>query len=103
MATTYPNEYQQFPTMLNIAAVDAPFIQQYQDFIKAGNYIEAQKILESIPNYDRKIVTADLLNSLFDTNVAVQKFYTERYSPAYIVSENEPLGQEQGDFWFDVD
>lgn len=103
MATTYPNAYQEFPTMQNISAMDASIVAQYQDAIENNDYARAQQLLQAIPDFDKKMITASLLNTVFDTNVALQKFYTARYNPAYVVSKAQPLGQEVGDFWIKIE
>lgn len=103
MATSYPSAFQQFPTMLDITAVDAPIVKQYQEAVQAGDYTRAQQLLQSISNYGQKIITAELLNQLFDTNVALQTYYMQRYSTPYVVSETQPLAQEAGDFWIKVE
>lgn len=103
MATTYPDSYQEFPTMQNISATDAPIVEQYQQAVQNGEYARAQQLLQSISNFDKKMITASLLNTVFDTNVALQKFYTARYNPAYVVSNAQPLGQEVGDFWIKIE
>lgn len=103
MATSYPNSFQQFPTMQDITADDAPIVGQYQEAIESGDYVRANQLLQTIPAYAEKMLTADLLNNVFDTNVALQQFYTARYSSAYIVSKTQPLAQEQGDFWIKIE
>ena len=103
MATSYPSALPQFPTMLAITAVDAPIVKQYQEAVQAGDYTRAQQLLQSISNYSQKIITAELLNQLFDTNVALQTYYMQRYSTPYVVSETQPLAQEVGDFWIKVE
>ena len=42
------------------------------------------------------------LNTINDTVVAVERYFNERYSPAYIVSETMPTNQQDTDFWFQV-
>ena len=102
MATSYPNSVQTFPQMIDLAASDGPLVQQYQTAMQAGNLTLAQQILAQIPNNQNKIITADYLNTINDTVVAVEKYFQARYSPAYIVSNTQPSAQESGDFWFQV-
>lgn len=102
MATSYPDSFQQFPTMQDITASDAPIVEQYQEAVLDGDYVRAQQLLTTIPSYDEKMLTADLLNNVFDTNIALQQFYTARYNPAYVVSKTQPLAQEKGDFWIEI-
>lgn len=102
MATTFPNAIQTFPQMIDLLASDGSLAQQYQIAMQAGNLTLAQQILAQIPNNQNKIITADYLNTINDTVVAVEKYFQARYSPAYIVSNTQPSAQENGDFWFQV-
>ena len=102
MATSYPNSVQTFPQMVDLLASDGTLAQQYQAAMQVGNLTLAQQILAQIPNNQSKIITADYLNTINDTVVAVEKYFQARYSPAYVVSNTQPSSQENGDFWFQV-
>ena len=102
MATTFPNAIQNFPQMVDLIASDGALVQQYQAAMQAGNLALAKQILDQIPNNQSKIITADYLNTINDTLVAVEKYFQVRYSPAYVVSNAQPSAQESGDFWFQV-
>lgn len=102
MASLFPSQTQTFPNMIEITASDGALIQQYQAAMLSGNVTQAQQILAQIPNNQSKIITADYLNTINDTIVAVQKFFETRYSPGYIVSTTQPTNQQDGDFWFQV-
>ena len=102
MATSYPNSVQTFHQMIDLAASDGPLVQQYQLAMQTGNLTLAKQILAQIPNNQSKIITADYLNTINDTVVAVEKYFQARYSPAYVVSNTQPSAQESGDFWFQV-
>lgn len=103
MSSVFPNEIQTFPTMQDISVADASLVQQYQEAMEAGNIATATAILGQISNADKKIIRADLLNTITDTSVALQQFYVEKFSNGYIVSATEPAGQATGDFWFKLD
>ena len=102
MATSFPNALQTFPQMIDLLASDGSLAQQYQTAMQAGNLALAKQILAQIPNNQNKIITADYLNTINDTVVAVEKYFQARYSPAYVVSNTQPSAQENGDFWFQV-
>ncbi len=102
MATSFPNAIQNFPQMMDLLASDGALVQQYQTAMQAGNLTLAQQILAQIPDNQNKIITADYLNTVNDTVVAVEKYFQARYSPAYVVSNTQPSAQENGDFWFQV-
>ena len=102
MATSFPNALQTFPQMIDLTASDGALAQQYQAAMQAGNLALAKQILAQIPNNQNKIITADYLNTINDTVVAVEQYFQARYSPAYIVSDTQPQSQEKSDFWFEV-
>ena len=102
MATSYPNSVQTFPQMIDLAASDGPLVQQYQTAMQTGNLALAKQILAQIPNNQNKIITADYLNTINDTVLAVEQYFQARYSPAYIVSDTQPQSQEKNDFWFEI-
>ena len=102
MPSLFPSEIQTFPQMIDLAASDGVLAQQYQIAMQAGNLTLAKQILDQIPNGQSKIITADYLNTINDTVVAVEKFFQARYSSAYVVSSTQPSVQESGDFWFQV-
>ena len=98
--TSFPNSIQNFPTMQDISAADASLVQQYQEAMEAGNIATATAILGQISNADKKIIRADMLNTITDTSVALQQFYAEKFSNGYVVSATQPAGQAKDDFWF---
>ena len=102
MSTSYPGAIQTFPQMIDLTASDGPLAQQYQIAMQAGNLALAKQILAQIPISQNKIITADYLNTINDTVVAVENYFKARYSSAYIVSETQPESQEKNDFWFEV-
>ena len=102
MPSLFPGAIQTFPQMIDLMVSDGALAQQYQTAMQAGNLTLAQQILAQIPNNQSKIITADYLNTINDTVVAVEKYFQARYSPAYVVSNTQPSAQENGDFWFQV-
>lgn len=102
MATSYPSSIQNFPQMIDVTASDGALVAQYQAAMEAGNLSLAKQILAQIPQNQNKIVTADYLNTINDTVVAVQQYFQDRYSPAYVVSASQPAYQNATDFWFQI-
>ena len=102
MSTLFPGAIQTFPQMIDLAASDGALAKQYQAAMQAGNLALAKQILAQIPNNQNKIITADYLNTINDTVVAVEQYFQARYSPAYIVSDTQPQSQEKNDFWFEI-
>ena len=82
MATSFPNAIQNFPQMIDLIASDGTLVQQYQIAMQAGNHALAKQILAQIPNNQSKIITADYLNTINDTVVAIETYFGSRYSPA---------------------
>ena len=85
MATSFPNSTQTFPQMIDLTASDGALAQQYQTAMQAGNLALAKQILAQIPNNQNKIITADYLNTINDTLVALETYFTNKYSPACVV------------------
>ena len=102
MPSLYPNSIQLFPTMQDMTASDVLLVTQFQQAMQAGDISLAQTILAQITDKDTKIISAELLNTAWDTLVALQKQFITKYSPAYIISETQPADQEIGDYWFEV-
>ena len=102
MSTVFPGQTQVFPQMQDISASDGALIAQYQAAMQAGNLALARQILAQIPNNQSKIITADYLNTINDTVVAIEEYFRGRYSPAYIVSADQPAFQNKTDFWFEI-
>ena len=102
MPSLFPSEIQTFPQMIDLTASDGALAQQYQAAMQIGNLALAKQILAQIPNNQNKIITADYLNTINDTIVAIEQYFQARYSPAYIVSDTQPQSQEKNDFWFEI-
>lgn len=100
--TNFPGSIQKFERFSDITLSDAPLIAEYQRWVELGNTVEANRALESIPNYSQKIITAEKLNTMVDTLIALQNYYLERYSSSYVVSKTQPVSQKAGDFWFKI-
>lgn len=102
MATSFPETIQNFPTMLDVNSSDVAAIKGYQQAILANNFALAAQYLASIADADKKLITAEYLNTINDTIEALENFYLNKWSPAYVVSENQPSSHETGDFWLQV-
>ena len=102
MPSLFPGAIQTFPQMIDLTASDGTLVQQYQAAMQAGNLTQAKQILGQISDNQNKIITADYLNTINDTLVALETYFTNKYSPAYVVSTTQPANQEATDFWFEV-
>lgn len=102
MATVFPEAIQTFPDFKDISPQDATLVKQYQQAMENGDISQASQYLSQIADHGDKIITAELMNTITDTNEAVQVYYEQKFSPAYVVSETRPSVQEIGDFWFHI-
>lgn len=102
MATNFPNAKDVFPTMQDVAATDGVLLNQYQTAMQSGDIARAHQILAQIANGDKKVITAEYLNNITDAMSALETYYLQRWSPAYVVSDTQPVDQAAGDFWFDT-
>lgn len=102
MATSFPGAIQTFTQMIDLSSTDGNLVEQYQVARNNNDIALANQILSEITNADQKLLTADKINILNETCVALQDYYTARYSSAYVVSASQPSAQENGDFWFRV-
>lgn len=98
----FPDTLVTFPTMMDITASDGNLIALYQQAVQAQDTETAASILAQITNYDKKIITANYLNTLGQTVNDIELFYAEKYNPAYVVSDTQPIAQEPTDFWFEI-
>lgn len=98
----FPDTIVTFPTKVNTQAVDGSKIAQYQAAMEAGDLTLASQILSTITNYSKKIIDTAYLNSIAQTVNALEKYFLEKYSPAIVVSANQPSVQEQTDFWLQI-
>lgn len=102
MATSFPNQIQRFKEFLDINNTDGPMIAEYQRQVETGNITEANRVLQQIPKYNQKIITADDLNAIVDTTEALENYYLQKYSPTYVVSRTRPTNQNPSDFWLKI-
>ena len=102
MPSLFPGAIQTFPQMIDLTASEDKIVQKFQAAKQAGNLTQAKQILGQISDNQNKIITADYLNTINDTLVALETYFTNKYSPAYVVSTTQPANQEATDFWFEV-
>ena len=100
--TTYPDTIQTFEEKLNITPNDATLVKQMQQLIEQRKFSEANAIRKQIPNYTQKQIIAQDFNTVFDTTVALQLEYNNRYTPSYVLSKDKPTNQSEGDYWYRI-
>lgn len=102
LQTSFPDQIQQFPEMEDITADDIALVNQYQQYMLAGNFASANGVLQQIQDADKKILKAETINLMGDTTMALERSFQARYGPFYIVSETQPASQKTGDLWFQI-
>lgn len=79
--TTFPDQEQSFVEMKDITDGDAVALTNYQNAMKQGDFQAAQQALSSMTNANNKLINAVKLNTLFDTCVALERFYQTNIKP----------------------
>lgn len=73
--TTFPDAIQPLVEYLDIESADLALYNSYIGFIANEDYNAAQRTLQQITNFDKKVLTAQKLNQLTDTIMALQTLY----------------------------
>lgn len=73
--TVFPDAMQTFVKYLDITQSDAAIYDAAVQAMVDGNLMQAQNLLNTIPNIGQKAITAEKLNTLIDTVQALQQFY----------------------------
>ena len=73
--TTYPNTVDTFTQFLDILASDGDLVKQYQIAMQNGDTATANAVLQQIPAYRQKLLTAQDLNKFIDAITATERFY----------------------------
>lgn len=98
----FPEEIITFEDRMNMDTSDYALVKQYQEALQNQDIETANEILIQIPNYQRKIISPDYLNSIAQTVMALELYFLEKYSPAIVVSSSQPVHQEETDMWFQI-
>lgn len=79
--TSFPETVQTFVTMLNMATSDGAAVVGYQQAMQNGDYALAQQYFAQISNANQKFIDSSKMNTLMDTCVALQRFYSTDIAP----------------------
>ena len=79
--TTYPNTVDTFTQFLDILASDGDLVKQYQIAIQNGDTATANAVIQQIPAYKQKLLTAQDLNKFIDAIIALERFYKTDITP----------------------
>lgn len=90
--TTFPDSQQTFVEMIDITSSDGAIMTQYQTAMQNGDFATARTALSQLPNSNNKIIDALKMNTLFDTTVALERFYKTNVEP-YIEEKQQEWEQ----------
>lgn len=90
--TTFPDSQQAFVEMIDMTSSDGALMTQYQTAMQNGDFTTARTVLSQIPNSNNKILDALKMNTLFDTTVALERFYQTNVEP-YIEEKQQEWEQ----------
>lgn len=79
--TTFPDSQQTFVEMIDMTSSDGALMTQYQQAMQNGDFATARTVLSQLPNSNNKIIDALKMNTLFDTTVALERFYKTNVEP----------------------
>ena len=79
--TTFPDSEQSFVEMIDMTSSDGALMTQYQTAMQNGDFATARTTLAQIPNSNNKILDSVKMNTLFDTTVALERFYQTNVEP----------------------
>ena len=75
--SNFPDNLDSWDTFLDIVASDANLLTQYQQYILAGDFENAQYIYQQIPDAPRKFIGALVMNQFADAIMSLEMFYGE--------------------------
>ena len=90
--TTFPDTEQSFVEMIDMTSSDGALMTQYQTAMQNGDFATARTVLAQIPNVNNKILDSVKMNTLFDTTVALERFYKTNVEP-YIETKQQEWEQ----------
>ena len=90
--TTFPDTEQSFVEMIDMTSSDGALMTQYQTAMQNGDFATARTVLAQIPNANNKILDSVKMNTLFDTTVALERFYKTNVEP-YIETKQQEWEQ----------
>jgi hypothetical protein len=85
--SNFPDELDSWEEFLDIVASDATLLNQYQQYVLAGDMENAQYIYRQIPNADRKFIGALVMNQFADAIMSLEQFYGDGGFIDYITSK----------------
>lgn len=97
--TNFPDSVDSFTRMSDISYADISLVNQYNEYILAGNTSAANQILIDNPSLENKIMNASNMNKILDALSAIQQFFKNNVQ-TYIDDKSDVI-QEQIDNFTD--
>ena len=73
--TSFPNNIDALTGFENITSEDLPKVNAFHQALEAGNYDEAQNILATITDWNKKLLDSNKLNKMRDALIALERYY----------------------------
>lgn len=89
MASNFPSEIDNIPLFLDISQNDGILIKQFEAYMAANDFANANDILTQIENADQKILSAERINKLRDCILALEEFYGTEFQPYITEKQNQ--------------
>ena len=74
--TEFPNNIDNLIGFANITSEDLPKVNAFHEALDAGNYDEAQNILATITDWNKKLLDSNKLNKMRDALIALERYYS---------------------------
>lgn len=91
--TSFPEQVQSFVTMLNMTLEDGSAVTGFQQAMQNGNYEMAQQYYNAITNANQKFIDAEKMNTLMQTCIALQRYFSTDIEPYITTKQQEWEGR----------
>ena len=79
--TTFPDNIDNIPYFVNITAQDLPSINLFHYYLRMGDFQAASNVLQSVDDYDKKLIDSGKLNQFRDALIALERYYKNDVEP----------------------
>ena len=87
--STFPQTIDVINEFLDITSEDSVLLNEFQNAIRSGNLTLANSILVQIPNYSKKVISAQRMNELRSAILAIEQFYGTDIEPYLTTKQAE--------------
>lgn len=92
MASTFPEQIDSIPLFLDVTGQDGELIKQFEQYMQANDFVNANIVLNKIENANQKILSAERINKLRDCIIALENFYGGEIEPYITNKQSEWQG-----------